>query len=122
MKKLLSLIIAVMIPALQAMAQESKSETSSQQILLERTTKNLTYERTRAPMRVNIEAYYNADSRTIDISYDGEATGETFLYLNGNVMDYSPEINTSLQVPSIPGLYQVEIVSENWIAQGYIQL
>lgn len=122
MKKLLSLIIAVMILAFQAIAQESKPATSSQQIFLEHTTRNLTYERPRAPMRVNLEAFYNAESRTIDISYEGEADGEVFLYLNDELIDYVSNINTSIQIPYTTGVYRIEIVSDTWIAQGYIQL
>lgn len=122
MKKLLSLIIAVMMLSFQAIAQESETTTSSQQIFLEHTTRNLTYERPRAPMRVNIEAFYNAESHTIDISYDGEANGEVFLYLNDDIIGYDSSINTSIQIPYVSGLYRIEIVSDTWIAQGYIQL
>lgn len=75
----------------------------------------------RAPMLVDIEAYYNEEEGTLEICYDGEATGETFLYLNGNVVGYDSEINTSFQISS-SGLYKIEIISENWIATGYIQL
>ena len=55
------------------------------------------------------------------ILYDGDATGEVFLYLNNNIIEYDSEINTSFQI-SIPGLYKIEIIGETWIAQGYIQL
>lgn len=123
MKKLLSLITVVMMLAFQAVAQESKTNTSSQGIMLEIAQYNNGNNGVhRAPMRVNIEAFYNAESNSIDISYDGDATGEVYLYLNGNAIEYSPELNTSLQVPSTPGLFRIEIMSETWIAQGYIQL
>ncbi len=69
----------------------------------------------------NIEAWYNAESNSINILYDGDATGEVFLYLNNNIIEYDSEINTSFQI-SIPGLYKIEIIGETWIAQGYIQL
>ena len=124
MNKLLSLIIAVMMLAFQAAAQGTpKTPSSSQGIKLEITQyNNDTTGRHRTPMHINVVAFYNEEINTIDISYDGEADGEVYLYLNGNAMDYSPEITTSLQVPSMHGLYQVMIITETWIAQGYIQL
>ena len=57
----------------------------------------------------------------MEICYDGETLGETFLYLNGNVAGYDSEINTSFQISS-PGLYKIEVISESWIAVGYIEL
>lgn len=123
MKKILFLILVMMTFALHAMAGESKtSSSSSQGIMLEIAQYKETIGRHRAPMRISIEAWYNAESNTIDITYDGEAEGEVFLYLNGNILDYSPEINSSLILPYSPGLYTIEIVSETWRAEGCIQL
>lgn len=123
MNKLLSLVIVMIMAAFQAMAQESKTNTSSQCIKLE-ITQYGTHKTGvhRAPMHVSIEAFYNAENNSIDISYDGEAEGEVFLYLNGNILDYSPEINSSLMLPHSPGLYTIEIVSDTWGAEGCIQL
>lgn len=123
MKKLLSLVIVMIMAAFQAMAQESKTNTSSQCIKLEITQHEVHKTGVhRAPMHVSIEAFYDAESNSINISYNGESVGEVYLYLNGTFMDYSPEINTSLQIPSTSGLYQIEIVCETWIARGDIQL
>jgi hypothetical protein len=122
MKKILSLILVMMMFALNAMAGESKTSKSSQSIMLEIAQYNETSGRARAPMRIGIEAWYNADSNTIDITYDGEAEGEVFLYLNEDIVEYDPKINTSLHLPSSHGLYAIEIISETWTAQGYIQL
>lgn len=121
MKKILSLILVMMALVFQAKAQESNSSTSSNGIILEYSNLNHTTGRHRAPLRINIEAWYNAENNSINISYDGETTGEAFLYLNNNIIGYDSEINTSFQVSS-PGLYKIEIVGETWIAQGYIQL
>lgn len=122
MKKILALILVMMMFSLNAMAGESESSKSSQSIMLEIAQYNETTGRARAPMRIGIEAWYNAESNTIDITYDGDATGEVYLYLNGNAIEYSPELNTSLQVPSTHGLFRIEIMSETWIAQGYLQM
>lgn len=106
---------------LTSMAQGSKGNSSSQHVELEfhRIQNKPTI--LHAPMRINIEAYYNNQSGVLDICYDGEAMGETFLYLNDNIIEYDSEINSSFQI-STPGLYKIEIITETWIATGYIQL
>ncbi len=122
MKKILSLILVMMAIAFQSIAQEPKGNSSSQTVKLEfqhKTNTNPTVHR--APMRMDIEASYSAESHTIDIYYDGEAVGEVFLYLNENIIGYDSEINTSFQI-SAPGLYKIEIIGETWIATGYLQL
>lgn len=122
MKKILFLILVMMTFAFHAMAGESKTRKSSEGILLEIAQYNQTSGRHRAPMHVNIEAWYNADSNTIDISYDGEAEGEVFLYLNESIIEYDSKINTTLQIPEYSGLYKIEIIGDHWIAHGHIQL
>ena len=72
-------------------------------------------------MRITIEAYYNEENGTLEICYDGEATGETFLYVNDNIVGYSSEINTTFQIEE-PGIYRIEILGESWIAEGSLQL
>lgn len=115
-------MLVMMSFALHAMAEESNASKSSQSIMLEIAQYNEPSGRFRAPMRIGIEAWYNAESNTIDITYNGEDEGEVFLYLNENIVEYDSKINTSLHIPSSHGLYTIEIISETWIAQGYIQL
>lgn len=103
-------------------AQESTSGSSTVRVGLEVTqTQEKATTVHRAPMRINVEAYYDVVSNTLEICYNGESDGEVYLYLNGNIIDYSSEINTSFQI-SNPGHYKVEIIGETWIAQGYIQI
>ena len=122
MKKILSLILVMMAVTLPVIAQESSSSSSTKRVGLEVTQ---TYGRPttahRAPMRINIEAYYNEGNGTLDICYDGAASGEVYLYINDTIVGYDSELNTSFQI-STPGLYRIEIISATWIAQGYIQL
>lgn len=122
MKKILSLILVMMAVTLPVIAQESTSSSSTRRVGLE-VTQTYGHPTTahRAPMRINIEAYYNEENGTLDICYNGEAVGEVFLYLNDSIIGYDSELNTSFQI-SIPGLYRIEIIGETWIAQGYIQL
>lgn len=117
MKKILSFILVMLAVTLPAIAQDS-----TRRVGLEvRQTKEATTTMHRAPMRINIEAYYNEESGTLDICYDGETIGETFLYLNDNIIGYDSEINTSFLISS-SGLYKIEIIGDSWIATGYIQL
>lgn len=76
----------------------------------------------RAPLRINVEAFYNAETNTIDIIYDGEAEGEVFIYQNDNIIGYDSAINTSIPLPAATGIYYIEIVGTTWIAQGMLQL
>lgn len=112
-------MVAITLPSI---AQGSTGNSSSKRVELEiRQTKETPSHMHRAPVFIDIEAYYNEEEGTLEICYDGEASGETFLYLNGNVAGYDSEINTSFQI-STPGLYKIEIISEYWIATGYIEL
>lgn len=122
MKKFLSLFFVMIAVTLPVFAKESTSSSSTRRVGLEvRQTKEATSKVHRAPIRINIEAYYNDQSGVLDICYYGEASGEVFLYLNENVIGYDSDINTSFQI-STPGLYRIEIVGETWIATGYITL
>lgn len=120
---LTALFLLTMTFAFSSNAQESTGGTSSKPIILDthRIDNNGDSNRHRTPMYINIKAYYNTESRSINIWYDGEAYGEVFLYLNDNVVGYSSEINTTFQIEE-PGLYRIEILGESWIAEGSIQL
>ncbi len=121
MKKILSLIIVMMAIAIPSFAEESNDDSSETIPLDPIETYNGHDGRHRAPMRIDLHAYYNAMSRTIDIFYMGEAEGEVFLYFNGTLVDYSSEINTSFQL-SGSGLYQIEVVTSAWTATGSIRI
>lgn len=122
MKKIISLILVMITVAFQSIAQESSNSSSTIRIELEtQQTKNSNHPVHRAPMRINIEAYYNEGDGTLEICYDGDAVGEVYLYINDTIVGYDSELNTSFQI-STPGLYRIEIIGETWIAQGYIQI
>lgn len=122
MKKILSLILVMIAVTLPVIAKESTSGSSTTRVGLEvAQTYGHTTTAHRAPMRINIEAWYNSESKSIEILYDGAANGEVFLYLNENIIGYDSELNTSFQI-STPGSYKIVIVGESWTAQGYLQL
>lgn len=118
MKKILSLILVMMAVTLPVIAQES----STRRVGLEvRQTKETTTTVHRMPMHIEITAYYNVEEGTLEVCYDGEAIGETFLYLNGNLIGYDSEINTTFLIPG-NGDYKIEIITSDWIALGYLQI
>lgn len=121
MKRILSFILVMIAIALPSIAKESNENSSTQHVELEFRRSQNTPAILHAPMRINIDVYYDGESSTLNICYDGETEGEVFLYLNGNIIGYDYNINTSFEI-SIPGLYKIEIIGETWIAQGYIQL
>lgn len=72
-------------------------------------------------MRIDVQVYYYEEDGNLEVCYDGESTGEVFLYLNDTIIGYNSEINSSFQI-SDPGCYKIEIVGETWVATGYLQL
>jgi len=123
MRRILAFITVMITIAFQSIAKESNNDSSTIPVGIEVHKKHNNSSRNmhRAPMRINIEAYYDEASHTLDIMYDGEAEGEVFLYLNGSVIEYDSVINTSFQIYT-PGLYKIEIISESWVAEGYFSI
>ena len=76
----------------------------------------------RAPMHITIDVWFDTDTNTFTVSYDGEATGEVTVYRNGEIVASDTEINTVLTVDGTPGLYTIEIVTESWTATGSLEL
>lgn len=122
MNKFLSLILALITSTLPLVAEDNSNEPPSQPVEFEvRQKQGTTTPAHRIPARINIQAYYNVEEGTLEVYYDGEAVGETFLYLNGNIIGYDSEISTSFPIAA-PGLYKLEIVSDSWIAIGFLRL
>ena len=123
MKKIISLILAVIAIAVTLNGQEPTGDNNYTPITLETGTKGNDdgSGRHRAPMHIGLEAYYNSAAQSIEIYYYGDGVGEVFLYLNDVVVGYDDSINTSFKV-SAHGFYMIEVVGETWSAKGYIEL
>lgn len=122
MKKVLYLFFAMLAISFSSLAEEStgnKSHTVGLEFDYLSDNSSTVH---RAPMRINIDAYYDAMTNTVEISYNGEEDGEVFLYLNDNIIDYDCQINTTFYLPTNTGSYSIEIVTESWVASGYIHL
>ncbi len=77
----------------------------------------------RAPMRLpEIEAYYDAEAQTLEVVADENIDATVTLEWNGQLIDYSPVVNASFDLPTSDGLYTLYIEAENWSATGSIEL
>lgn len=122
MRRLLSLIFAIMAIAFHSVAEDTKTEeNSTKDIMLEYSQYSDDNKRHRAPMRISIEAYYETSTNSIVI-YNSNTEGEVFLYQNGIEIGYDSQINTTLSLPTLHGTYVLEIVGGSWIAKGTLTL
>ena len=122
MKKVLSFILLTLAVVFPAVAQNSTTGSSTNRVKLEISQKKDPVTSIhRTPMYIDLEAFYDSESQTISVCYDGDGEGEAYLYLNETVVGYDSEINTSFQISS-PGLYKIEVIGETWIATGYLKI
>ncbi|MDE6416155.1 MAG: hypothetical protein K2K68_03915 [Duncaniella sp.] len=122
MKKLLLTTLLMMVAAFQSFA-DGTGNTSSQNIRIDINSKGLrgtTIRRT--PSQIDLNVYYDAETQTIEISYSGDADGEVYLYHNETLVDYDTEINTTFSLPSPTGVYRIEVTTDSWTADGYLEL
>ncbi|MDE5585856.1 MAG: hypothetical protein K2I92_05880, partial [Muribaculaceae bacterium] len=82
MKKIFTIILAFMALALPMTAQKSDGKSKPQPVILSTHKYDSIPNPTipRAPMRICVEAWYDAVSETLTVYYEGEATGEVCLY------------------------------------------
>lgn len=120
MKKFL-LIIGVLISiSLQMVA--SKSSVYMDIYKRGRSDKSTTVRR--SPIQLPIEVFYDSETHQIEVTGDDEVSAQVFVCdESGNTLDYSPCINTVLDVPSTyDGLIIIRIEGEDWIATGKIAI
>ena len=67
-------------------------------------------------------SHYDEELRLIEIFSDKDMNVQIYLYdENGNIINYSPSINTILEVSdNHSGLLSIRIEGEDWIATGKI--
>lgn len=122
MKRLFLAIIGLLFVGISITAQQTSNNTTNTPVGLEvRPIKDKPSSPHRAPVRINIEAFYDFQTHNLAIMHTGETAGEVYLYLDGSMVGYDTEINTSFQITA-PGLYKIEIIGENWIAEGYFEV
>ena len=123
MKKIFAIVLALMAFFLPSLAEDSKGNSNPKPITLESQPIDTKLDPTihRAPMQINIEAWYEAALGTISINYAGETEGEVNLYCNGELVATSPDINSTFMLAE-SGFYTIEILTESWIATGTIEI
>lgn len=124
MKKILIILFSIFTLGINCYAENEKTDdkTPSNIFLEIRKKDSCPSTPFRSPMHINIDALYNSDTHSLSIIYDGEAEGEVFVYLGDSLVGYSNEIDSTIVIPSIPGAYSVEIITESWTALGAIEL
>ena len=119
MKKLLSLLgVFIIISCFQVHAEKSRVIIESYQTgHVDKSTAVR-----RSSMRIPIDIYYDEELRQIDIFSDEDINVQIYLYNEkGNIIAYSPTINTTLDVPDgYNGLIFIRIEGDNWVAIGKI--
>lgn len=76
----------------------------------------------RAPERISLDVVYDTDTQYVTVNGDEGIEVEVFLYNSlGEVEDYSSSLNTTLSVSS-PGIHQIHIEGEDWVANGIIEI
>lgn len=118
MRKFIILLIALVSSTFSIGAENNKKGDSSEKIILDYSSNNLNPSIQRMPMRIDIEAYYNPNTHTIDVIGADNYNAEVFIYdAAGKVESYSPFLNTTLPIVT-SGIHRVFIQSENWYAEG----
>lgn len=78
----------------------------------------------RAPMRLPVEVVYDTDKHTITVSGDDSLEADVSLTdETGNVLEFSPSVNTTLNIPDgYSGIIVIRIESADWIGIGKIEM
>lgn len=123
MKKIFTLIIALMALALPITTRGSESKPISIPLTSESHADDDKPQNPihRAPIHVCVEAWYDAALGTISVNYAGEASGEVNLYCDGVLVATAPEINAVFMLCE-SGFYTIEVLTESWTAIGTIDI
>lgn len=120
MKQFLSLILVIIAIAFPSVAQNPKGN-SPEPVKLEYNRKDNSEKTLRAPMRINIEVFYDTETHIVEVCGDNEMDAEVYLYnAAGDVVDYSPIVNAEFSI-TVSGSYTIRIESESWYAIGIIE-
>lgn len=120
MKRIICLLIGIFAVIFSGYSDEPVTNQDGE-IELKSEKKPINTGRPRAPMRLDLKAYYYAGPGLIEVVYNGAAEGVVNLYLDGMLIDHAEQLNCSFQVNG-GGFYEIEAVTENWIAAGQFTL
>lgn len=120
MKKLLFILVFAIVFSPYLIAKD-QPDTSGQSIVIKFKKGNSSDDTQRAPIYFNMDVLYYSETNTISISSE-DVIAEVSLYHYGILVDYCSSIPTSFSLPYEKGLYTIEIVGDNWIAEGFLEL
>lgn len=126
MKRLLILFLVCfpLIASVDTYASDDTPDSDTTEVEIEviSTDSGTKGDRPRAPRYIDIEVFYCERANLIIINYRGEDNGEVYIYKDNIIVGYSSEINTSILLPADKGTYKIEIITDTWIASGYLDI
>lgn len=76
----------------------------------------------RAPKRISLDVVYDSETKIVSISGDDSMEVDVILYNSaGGIEDSSATLNSTLVISS-SGSHKISIESEDWIAEGFIEV
>lgn len=120
MNRLTLLIIAMMMTVLNSIGAEQSP--SQRPLYFDVHSNREVSKRPRAPQKISVEAFYNADDNTITIVSNPTINGTSYLSYNGSIIMSSETVNVSFILPYSEGNYEVAIQTEEWIAYASLVL
>lgn len=106
----------------QALAETSNGKPVSDEIGLEFHQKDNGSRTHRSPLRHNITACYDEFTNSIIINCDDGTLAEVYIYQNDTIIEYKQSVTLTFQLPEPHGQYKIEIVGENWMAIGFLDI
>lgn len=122
MIKKLIILAVVSLLSLPTFALQDNPPSEPTGIDLDVKNNNGTTKTRRAPLQLNLYAWYNQQENTIEVECLDNYEGEVYLVRDGETIDYSSMINTTFNLPENNGLYTIVIESETWTARGSVSL
>lgn len=76
----------------------------------------------RAPKHISLNVVFDDETGLIRVTGDESVVAEVFLYnSSGEIEDYSSSLNSNLTITN-SGSYRILIVSEDWGAEGNVEV
>lgn len=119
MRKIIPLIMGVLI-SLSFQISAKKNNVPMDTSPKRHGDKNTTVRR--SPLLIPIDVNYDDETHLVEISGDEELDAQVYLCdEHGNVLDYSPVLNSELGIPDFhSGVVIIRVESEDWISTGSI--
>lgn len=118
MRKLYFIIMMLLATTSLGFSKEEGKENVPVEVVPPQTDKT----RPRAPIKPELTVWYYPQTKQLEVISRNCEDGEVYLYFGGEVIDYSPSINSIFLLPEIRGKYTIDICADSWNATGSIEL